>query len=331
MTNANISTTSVSSQPLSNEPQPTASKNRRGLYALACLLLVGVFLSLSLVVAKLANSAGAPPLSFLMTSMVGAGLVLWGISAQQRQPVALNRRTLEYALISGALFALPNALGFLAIRHVGAGFISISFAFPILITWALAVVLQLEKMRWLRLFGVLLGMVGGLVLAMAKSGGSGGAQGWALLVMAMPVVIACGNIYRTLRWPQNAGPVFLAALMMFGGALTLLPFALLVEPEQIQRLFSSLQTVQFLVMEIVVFSVLYLFYFVLQKLAGPVYLSQIGTVAALSGSLIAVLLLGEAPPANIALAAALIAIGTLLFHRGARAPRSVGRKTAENS
>ncbi|EPC01038.1 hypothetical protein L861_10725 [Litchfieldella anticariensis FP35 = DSM 16096] len=293
--------------------------DRAGLYAFGCLLLVGTFLALSLVVAKLADGAGAPRLTFLMLAMAGAGAVLAGIAALQRQPMSLDRRMLEYAAVAGALFALPNALAFLAVRHVGAGFISLSFAFPILITWLLAVWLSLERLRAMRLIGVLLGLAGGLVLATAKAGGGAdGAWGWAALVLAMPLVIALGNIYRTLRWPTGASPVFLAALMMLGGALTLLPFALSFEPGQIRELAGSTTALRLLLVEIGIFSVLYLFYFVLQKLAGPVYLSQIGTVAALVGTLIAVFALGEAPPPNLGLAGMLVAFGTLLFHRGAR-------------
>lgn len=292
--------------------------NRTGFYAFACLLLVGVFLSLSLVVGKLASTAGAPLLTFLMVAMLGASIMLCFISALKRHPMKLNKRMLEYGLVSGVLFALPNALGFLAIRHVGAGFISLSFAFPILITWLLAVVLRMERLRALRLVGVLLGLSGGIVLAAAKSGGTGEAQGWILLVLSMPVVIACGNIYRTLRWPTAASPVFLAALMMLGGAITLLPFVLFLETDQVAGLFTSSQAIVLLGLEVAVFTILYLFYFLLQQLAGPVYLSQIGTVAALSGTVLAVFVLGEVAPPNLGLAGVLVAIGIVLFQRGAK-------------
>ncbi|WP_231489553.1 DMT family transporter [Billgrantia saliphila] len=295
------------------------SRNRTGWYALGCLFLVGSLLALSLAVAKLADGAGAPRLSFLMIAVAGAGALLLGLAALQRQPMPLNRRTLEYALISGALFALPNALGFLAVRHVGAGFVSLSFAFPILVTWMLAVGLGLERLHPLRLLGVLLGLAGGMLLAWAKAGGMSGAQSWVVLVLTIPLIIALGNIYRTLRWPGDAGPVYLAALMLLAGALALAPFALTLEAGQTAQLLGSAEMIRLLLAEVVVFTVLYVFYFVLQKIAGPVYLSQIGMVAALVGTLIAVTLLGEAMPPNLALAGALVVCGAIVFHRGNRA------------
>ena len=297
------------------------SRNRAGWYALACLLLVGSLLALSLVVAKLADDAGAPRLSFLMVAVTGAGLLLLALAALQRQPMRLDWRILEYALVSGALFALPNALVFLAVRHVGAGFISLSFAFPILVTWVLAVGLGMERVNALRLFGVLLGLAGGVLLAWAKAGGMQSAQGWAALVLTIPLILALGNVYRTLRWPGETGAVYLAALMLLGGALTLAPFALAFEMQQASQLLGS-QVIRLLLAEAMVFTVLYIFYFVLQKIAGPVYLSQIGMVAALVGTLMAVLLLGEAVPPYLGLAGVLVLSGAILFHRGA-----VGRET----
>ncbi|UYG04666.1 DMT family transporter [Halomonas sp. LR3S48] len=295
----------------------TKPRNRTGWYALACLLLVGSLLALSLVVAKIADGAGAPRLSFLMVAVTGAGVLLLALATQQRQPMRLDRRIVEYALVSGALFALPNALGFLAVRHVGAGFVSLSFALPILVTWVIAVGMGMERVNVLRLLGVLLGLAGGVLLAWAKAGGMQGAQGWVALVLTIPLIIALGNIYRTLRWPGGAGPVYLAALMLLGGALALAPFVLAFEAQQLAQLLGSTGVLRLLLAEVAVFTVLYVFYFVLQKIAGPVYLSQIGMVAALVGTLIAVSLLGETVPPYLGLAGALVVLGAVLFHRGA--------------
>ncbi|MEQ5834680.1 DMT family transporter [Marinobacter sp. NFXS9] len=298
--------------------QSHKSAERQGLYAFGCLLLVGTFLALSLVMAKLADDAGAPRLTFLMLGLVGAGVLLTALTALQGQTMPVNRRTLEYAVVTGVLMALPNALGFLAVRHVGAGFISLSFAFPILITWLMAVLLGMESLRVQRLIGVLLALVGGVILALSKAGSSAGDPVWAVLILAMPIALAIGNIYRTLRWPAGTSPIFLAAIMLFGAALALLPFALTTEPGAFVDLSRSSTVLGLLGVEILVFAVLYFFYFVLQKLAGPVYLSQIGTVAAVVGTLIAVLALGEATPPNLALAGGLVAAGTVVFHRAAR-------------
>jgi drug/metabolite transporter (DMT)-like permease len=68
-----------------------------------------------------------------------------------------------------------------------------------------------------------------------------------------------------------------------------------------------------------VVTLLYLLYFVLQKIAGPVYLSQIGSVGALVGLTLAALLLGEAITPAILLAGLLVGAGIVAVNRGARA------------
>ena len=298
-------------------------QNSKGLYALMCLLVVGSLLALSLVIGKLADDGGAPRLAFLMLAMAGAGIILLPLAILQSAPMHLNRRVLEYAAVSGLLLALPNALGFLAVRHVGAGFISLCFAFPILITWILSVVMRLETVYVLRLIGVVLGLAGGVLLASGNFSASGETGGWTLLVLTMPVILSLGNIYRTLRWPDHASPVYLAALMMFGGALCLLPFVLLTEPGHLSTLFDSSYLVTLLMLEVAVFSVLYFCFFILQKIAGPVYLSQIGTVAAISGIALGVFFLGESAPQNLVISGTLVMLGLLLFHKGARHQSSV--------
>ncbi|PVY77561.1 hypothetical protein C8D92_103248 [Tamilnaduibacter salinus] len=291
---------------------------REKLYALGCLLLVGTFLALSLIMAKLADQAGAPRLTFLMTGLAGAGIILALLTTGEGRATPLNRRTVEYALVSGVLMAVPNAMGFLAVRHVGAGFISLSFAFPILVTWVMAVVLGMERFQGLRLLGVLLALAGGVILAVSKAGSSPGDPIWAALVLAMPIALAAGNIYRTWRWPANTSPMFLAALMMFGAALSLLPLSLITEDGGVPALFRSPTLVGLVGLEVLIFATLYHFFFVLQALAGPVYLSQIGTVAAVVGTVIAVFALGEPTPPNLSLAGTLVAAGLIVFHRSAK-------------
>lgn len=300
---------------MTNAPVGHKRHDRSGLKALGCLLLVGTLLAMSLTVAKFADAAALPRLTFLMVAMASASGCLLLIALPRRGEWRLDRRVLEYAAVAGSLLALPNALGFLAVRHVGAGFISLSFAFPILVTWLLAVLLRLESLRWDRLGGVLLGLAGGIVLALSKASGGGGPLGWSLLVLLMPFALALGNIYRTLRWPQGVPLVYLTALVLAGAALSLLPFSLAMEPGRLGELFASSAGRGLLLLEVTMFTVLYLCFFILQRLAGPVYLSQIGTVAAVTGTAVAVGALGEPAPPNLALAAGLVVAGTLIFQR----------------
>lgn len=181
---------------------------------LAPLLLItaGSLLALSLVVAKLALSAGAAPLAFLLISCLLSGLLLLAVALFTGQAVRLNMRIVEYGLVAGALFALPNAIAFAAVSHVGAGFLSLTFAFPILVTYLLALVLRMERFQTRRMLGVGVAMAGGMLMATSKLMGDFVASGWVILALSMPLIIAVANIYRTRRWPSGVSSVYLRVI-----------------------------------------------------------------------------------------------------------------------
>lgn len=285
------------------------------LAAVGCLLAVGSLLGLSLVVGKLAVVAGAAPLAFLSVALLASGTLLFvGEWLGGRIP-KIDRRLLTYALVTGALFAAPNVIAFLAVRHVGAGFLSLTFAFPILLTYVLSLALRLEPLRAAKAAGVAAGLAGGSVLALSKVRFGDAPAFWILLAMGSPAIIAVGNIYRTLRWPKGVAPRFLAAAMLVTAGLMILPPALVLAPSGIVALFTEADQSWLLGFQTGVFSLLYVLYFVLQRMAGPVYLSQIGSVAAVVGTAIAVLLLNEAAPPNLAWATVFIGVAMILFHR----------------
>ena len=138
-------------------------------------------------------------------------------------------------------------------------------------------------------------------------------MGWILLTFCGPIIIAVGNLYRTLRWPQGVAPLFLASQMLMAAGLFLLPVVTFFEGGSSLLNLFGLAIVPILAAQILTFAALYFFFFILQSVAGPIYLSQIGSVAAVVGAVIASGWLGEQLPPNLALAAVLVASGIVLF------------------
>lgn len=289
---------------------------------LIVLLGAGALMALAFLFAKLADQAAMPRLGFLMTAVFGAGVMLLAMALWRRQRVVIDRRTLAYGVITGAIFALPNALAFSAIARVGAGFVSLGFAFPLLITWLMALALGMERFQWRRLAGVMLGLSGGAILALGKALEPGASAVWMAAVAAIPVVLAIGNIYRTRFWPGDAAPLFLAALMLLFAALWLLPMVALLEGRPLSRLFGSRYGAWLLLGETAIFALFYFLYFLLQKIAGPVYLSQIGIVTAPIAIALAVAFLDEPVPPHLLPAGALVLVGTLIVQRSQRPDNS---------
>ncbi|MGB3312907.1 MAG: EamA family transporter [Albidovulum sp.] len=127
-----------------------------------------------------------------------------------------------------------------------------------------------------------------------------------------------GNIFRTRFWPAGEAPVTLAALSVLIGAGLVLPMALHSEGGRLAVLWADREIMVLILTGSVVVATQYVLQFRLQALAGPVYMSQIGGVAAMVGAVLAVTALREALPPAFWPAVALIAAGTVQFQRAAR-------------
>ncbi|MDA0664703.1 MAG: DMT family transporter, partial [Proteobacteria bacterium] len=263
---------------------------------------------------------GAPMLWFLSAVMVGSGLVLVVAALSVGSPKRRLRSLLLYSVGAGAFQAVPQAMAYLSVAHVGAGYISLAFAFPLLVTYVLALMLGMERLSLARALGVAVALAGGLMLVLSKFKGlNGEAAVWVLVASAIPVVIAGGNLYRTRFWPVGADPLPLAALMLTISGLMVVPFAAGTEGTAgLGILWRNEELLLLAGISIAVFAMRFVTYFKLQHVAGPVYLSQIGTVGAAVATPIAVIFMGEVLPQNFAIAIALIVAGVALFEYGRR-------------
>ena len=279
--------------------------------SLFLLLAVGGLLGLIGNVAKLAAASGWPPVALLLWSLLGAGGLLCLLALARGEAPSLRGPYLRYYLVSGLVsISLPNALLFSAIPHVGAGFASLCLAFPPLLTYVLALALRMEGLQRLRLLGILIGLAGSLILALGKLGSGDSPLLWVLATLVMPVFLAIGNVYRSRHWPEGARPLQLAPGMLLAGALLLLPLGLF--GVELRPAWEQAAAAWWLAAEVALFAGMYALYFVLQKVAGAVYLSQIGSVTAITGAAVAIFLLGEQGSASMLLAALCTTVGVAL-------------------
>jgi len=293
---------------------------------IALLLVVGGFLALSTVIAKAAPDFGWHPLALLQWSILGGAAGLFAVTRMSsqtnrnrreggRENGTKRRQLATYLIFSGLLFIAPNMIAVVAASRVGAGFVSLSYAFPLVLTYAFAVLLRLERLQVMRGTGVLFGLAGGILLAVAGADLSVEASWWSLFALSIPAFLATGNIYRTLKWPKGVGPADLAIGMMAVGFLVLSVFTAAAGSPMSPAAWTS-GAIGLLAAQIAIFTLQYGLYFRLQQTAGPVYLSQIGSVAAVTGLVLGYLIFGEVPgPAKLAAVAA-VGAGILLVTFG---------------
>lgn len=285
--------------------------------AFLCLLSTGCLLGLMTVVAGVSIRHGWHPLAFLFWSALGGGMILAVVAALSGARPKLSPSLVRYALLSGLLsFALPNMLSFAAIPHVGAGFIAICLAFPPLLTYGLALPLKLDRPSVKGIAGILLGLGGAVLLAASRPAGGDFGGVWIAFALVAPVIIAVGNIYRTIDWPDDTSPRLLAPAMLLTAAAMIGIGAVAIHAP----LAPATENIGMLLLggQIVIIALTYILYFALQKLSGPVGLSQIGWVGAAAGQILAVAWLGEAVPSALPYAFVLILAGVVLVSRRAR-------------
>ena len=284
---------------------------------LVCLLVTGSLFGVATTLAKLAPAAGLAPLPFLAWSVTGSALVLTAVNAARGIVPKMRAETVRYAILSGFItMAAPHLLVFAAVPQVGASFVVLCIAFPPLFTYVGALALGMERFDAMRASGVALALAGATWIALLKLVTPDAPVVWVAATLLIPVLLATGNIYRSLRWPKGARPEELAPPMLAAAAAMLIAAGLLLPGFSLAVPTGKPDALLLIAAQIAVFSVQFLLYFVLQKTGGPVYLSLLGCVAAVVGVPLAVLLLGETTPRGLAIGATLIAIGIALMTRG---------------
>ena len=287
--------------------------NKQVVIALTCLIAGGALLGVSTNMAKYAGTVGLTPLAFVFWSITGAALLLLALAVFRRQLPPITKPSVEYYLVAALVsVAGSNLIFFSAIPQVGASFVALVITLPPLLTYVGALLLKMERFDPIRALGVLAALAGAAVLAANKLNTPNASAFWILVTLCGPVLLAIGNLYRTLRWPTGASPSALAPGMLVAaslqlGVFSLLPNFSLALPSQDPLALTV--SIALIGLQAFIFATQFQLLFVLQKAGGPVLLSLLGSTAAVFAVPIAIFLQGEPPPKGLALGALLIALG----------------------
>jgi drug/metabolite transporter (DMT)-like permease len=288
-------------------------------------VVTGGLLGMTLPFGKLATAAGVPAMVWAFIISFGAGAVLLIALLLRGEHIRLTAHKLRYFFITAAVsYAIPNLLMFSAIPHLGAGYTGIMFTLSPVVTLVFSILLGVRRPNLLGVVGIAVGFVGAVMVALTRGeAGQPADYFWVAIGLLIPASLAAGNIYRTIDWPEGTGPIELAvgshlasATLLVIGILTLLcPQAL-----------APLAGVPLVAIgQVASASAMFAFFFRLQAVGGPVYLSQIGYVAAAVGLFAGTLFLSEHYQLLTWLGAAIITAGVFITTKAqsqsrARAP-----------
>ena len=273
------------------------------------LLAVGTLLGLNFPLGKLAQAAQVPAVLWAALISLGASSLLGAWLLLRRRPVVCDAQHARYFVITALVsYALPNLLVLAAMAHLGSGPTAMMFTLSPLFTALLSRLAGLRAPARLEYWGIAIGFGGALLVALARGeAGRPAAWLWVGVGLLIPLLLALGNVYRSLDWPPRADATWLAVGSHGVAALLLLALCALTGA---WRGLPALAGVPWLAAAQVAAAVLmFPLFFRLQALGGPVLLSQIGTVGAGVGVAVGAGLLGERYPPLVWGGVALIALG----------------------
>lgn len=285
------------------------------------LIVTGFFIGLIFPLGKLAGEAGIPPLLFAGVSAAGGSIVLALISRLFGARLSLDRKTLSYAAVAGQLtFAIPFGLLFFVIPHTGSGIPAILQSLTPIFTLVIVTLIGPERPGPRRIFGIALGVAGAATILFSQNA-SGFAMtaslAWYVAALVTPAALSAGNVYRTTNWPEGRGPLPLATLTLAAAAIGLwLMIAggwLLGVGIEVAEPFA--RGWHLMLLQSLATGIGYAFFFRLQQVGGPLYLSQISYVNTAVGVGFAVLLFAERLSTLTWLAMLLVFFGVALVNR----------------
>ena len=295
---------------------------------LALLLANGTFIAGIYAFAKITAGAGIPVLGTLAWQMLFAAAVIAVVAAARGEWPQWNATNLRYAALAGALgITGPNLVSFTALAHLPAGLVGVITALSPLFTYAIAVALRLEPVLPHRALGIALGMAGVLGIVLPRGAlPTPEALPWALLAMAAPLLLAGGNVYRSVAWPAGLKPLGAAALLLLLQAIVLVPLALVTDTFVAPRALLGAGDVALLGAGVLTVA-FYLGAFELQKRGGPVVVGQLGYVITVASLAIGALAFGERPSPFTLLAVAVVFAGVMLVNRKPAVAPTTGAST----
>src|SRR5690349_12710569 len=114
----------------------------------ALLLMVGALLGFTFPLGKLSAAEGVPPLVWASLLSGGGALVLAAALVAKRQTVSLTPQLIRYFVIVAVVsYALPNALMFTAIPHIGSAYTAILFTLSPMFTVVFSFLARLRAPR----------------------------------------------------------------------------------------------------------------------------------------------------------------------------------------
>lgn len=264
----------------------------------AYVVIFGSLFGASIGMAKLGSQHGIPPIWLVFWQMLIGGLMMTSTSLARGQVIKLNVVHLKYYFIAGILGnAVPTTLAFMASTKIGSALTGLVFPLSPVLTYAFSMIIRIDQAQKVKILGVALGLIGAALIVIPPAISANGSTNsvdvlWLGIALLIPAFLGLGNIFRSVNWPKGSPSMPLAAGMLIATSVLLLP-VMIATDTPIFISFTSEVAIAIFIGNIIMSYVGFIFYFELQRIADPVYFSQISYFITIASMLFGVLVFQE--------------------------------------
>lgn len=253
------------------------------LFPYLLVLVAGAVWGATFSLARIATEAGFHPIGLGFWQALGGGAILVLVSLFRGIWPSLHKEDLRHFVVIALLgTAIPGVLYFYAARHLPAGILAITIALVPMMTYALSLILGLDRRSASRLVGVLLGFAAMLLLSRPEALPDRSMVPWLLVALTAAVCYTMENIYVEMRVPSDTDMVCLLMGGMIAASILMLPVVLATNSfVPISYPFNLAEASVLIMMLINSFS--YLAFLYLIKSSGAVFASMMGYVVTVAG------------------------------------------------
>jgi drug/metabolite transporter (DMT)-like permease len=233
-----------------------------------------------------------------------------------RRPIPLSTPYLRYYATCGLLgSALPTSNMFLVVQHIPAGLMAVVIATAPLLTYLFALLFRVEVLSLARAAGIGLGFAGSLLIVVPERSLPDPALApWVALAFLTPALYALNSVYAARKAPAGSDSLTLAAGMLMGAGVLLAP-AVVVSGSFFPLWSAAALDAGLVLLHLFGAALAFVLFFVLLRLSGPVYFSQVAYLVTLWGVGLGMLFLGERHSPWVWLSLVLIFAGLALVNR----------------
>lgn len=276
------------------------------------LIVIGFAWGSTQLMSKLVVQGGHHPvgIAFLSTALGAVLTTIYLVLTRQKLPV--GRTYVVFYLIAGTLgTAVPNVIGYEAMRHLPVGVVSVVLALVPIMTLLMALVLRIERPEPIRLAGLGLGAVAVMMLVLPDSSLPSPDQAiWIALPVITCLSYSLENIYIA-RWkPEGLEPMQVMCGFFWAALILLLPVVAIGDTWMTLGAFD-LAEIALIAMALAHILAYGGFVWLIGQ-AGPVFAAQVAYVVTLTGVFLGIIVLGEVHSAWVWLSLILMLAGLAL-------------------